>query len=65
MVNGKKSASNNIVISIGKKRTVSQALDDVSPLAKKAKNQSNGNGTEANEDLIVIDDTDDAILIDD
>lgn len=63
MANGKKSTSDNIVNAIGKKRTLSQALDDVSPSAKKAK-QSNGNGITGDEDLIVIED-DGAILIDD
>jgi hypothetical protein len=64
-VNGKRPAPDNIVNSAGKKRTVSQALDDDSPSAKKAKNQSNGNGTNGDDDLIVIEDADGSILIDD
>jgi hypothetical protein len=62
-VNGTKEAFDD-VNSAGKKRTVSQALDDESPTAKRTKNQSNGNGTIKDDDLIVIED-DGAILIDD
>jgi hypothetical protein len=62
--NGKKLASDNTSNSAGKKRTVSQALEDESPIAKRTKNQKNGNGTTGDDDLIVIED-DGSILIDD
>jgi hypothetical protein len=66
VVNGKKSASDSIINSAGKKRTVSQALEDGSPTAKRTKNESNGNGTIGDDDLIVVEDSaDGAILIDD
>lgn len=63
-VNGKNSSSDNLVNLAGKKRTVSQALDDESPTAKRTKNQSNGNSRTGDADLIIIED-DGAILIDD
>jgi hypothetical protein len=65
LMNGKKSTSDNIVNLAGKKRTVSQALEDDSPTAKRTKNQSNGNGTNGDDDLIIVEDSaDGAILID-
>ena len=66
LANGKKSTSESIMNLAGKKRTVSQALEDDSPTAKRTKNQSNGDGTSGDDDLIIVEDSaDGAILIDD
>jgi hypothetical protein len=64
VVNGKHAASDDLVGSASKKRTISEALDDESPGAKKLKKQSNGNGATEVDDFVVIED-DAAIVIDD